>query len=312
VLLIDYGSMVAEPRDQAWPHNLQLSLLILLQELLTGALRHPEPLRPVALSPWGLPSPWREWVLDFWHKPLDEWSYAALAAALEQQLALPAVPAPALLPEQARQLAMEQGLDTVSTQLAYISWLATRQEPRVEAAEYHLKQARAQVEYLADTTRIQLAAAQARAEAAISTAEQAAQSAAEAARFAAEAAGKNHAAVESLLASSSWRMTAPLRQLASSLYRLRQWLRRRVLAGFNAWRRLLLALAGLVLRRPRLRALSLGLLERVPALQRYLETRLLSGPLQEPPGGEFDTEAPELQRARRQLQRAARNASRDA
>jgi dienelactone hydrolase len=45
------------------------------------------PLRPVTLSPWGLPQPWRGWLLGFWHKPLDQWRYADLATALQQALA---------------------------------------------------------------------------------------------------------------------------------------------------------------------------------------------------------------------------------
>ena len=124
--------------------------------------------------------------------------------------------------------------------------------------------------------------------------------AAQAARDAAAAACASEAAVADLLASSSWRLTAPLRLGKTLLQRAR----RLPAAAARVWQRLLAVTAGMVLRRPPLRGLGLALLARVPPLQRYLEARLLAGSAPSP-GEQPGEEPPELRRARRQLQRGA-------
>lgn len=81
--LIDYGSITTKPNDCAWPGNLFLSFLIFIKEVVTRQVDNPTPIRSTSISPYGLPEPYRAWVINFWNKPTKEWSFEYLHKTLE-------------------------------------------------------------------------------------------------------------------------------------------------------------------------------------------------------------------------------------
>lgn len=80
--LIDYGSISNLAQDCVWPRNIFLSFFIFVQELATGVVDDPEPLRTISISPYCLPSPYRNWAASLWHRPFSEWSFALMLQTL--------------------------------------------------------------------------------------------------------------------------------------------------------------------------------------------------------------------------------------
>lgn len=107
--LIDYGSIGSRPQDCVWPHNLFLSFLIFVREVVTGIVDDPDPLRTIAISPFGLPQPYRAWTTQLWRRPLGQWSFKLMHETL---IELPAVMAeePEMQPEEAWMSAMEEAV----------------------------------------------------------------------------------------------------------------------------------------------------------------------------------------------------------
>ena len=315
--LIDYGSIRDEPGDRAWPGNPWLSFIILVHELLGADLAHPEPLRTASLSPWGLPPPYRAWLLAFWERPFAAWSFAALRDALAQTLAeQPARDAAELLPGQAWARAVEQGLTTLSRHADYLQWSQAQQRADAEAQAYALRKLGERSER-AEDERLALREAQTGADARLAALEadgealrqalqerQALEEERQALQEELLARGEalEHLTRErdALLASASWRLTAPLRALVDAAGAAPGRLRA---AGYAA----LQALARFVLQRPRLRALGLRVLARLPGLERWLQRALLETEAP-PPGAAAGAPAPPpraLHRARLALARAA-------
>lgn len=75
VHLIDYGSISSKKQDCVWPENLFLSFFIFVREVVTGVVDDPNPLRSIAISPYGLPQPYRAWAEDLWKRPFGEWTF---------------------------------------------------------------------------------------------------------------------------------------------------------------------------------------------------------------------------------------------
>jgi O-antigen chain-terminating bifunctional methyltransferase/kinase len=274
VLLIDYGSVVPEPQDQAWPGSPYLSILILVHELVTGDIHHPEPLRPATISPWGLPQPYRNWAAELWQRPLGEWRFAHMHASLERVLASPIHDdmTDSRTPPQRWAAEIERAVSMHSRLFSYLHWQLEQHAARTSAAEFHSRQA----EVLAQEADARAQEADARAQEADARAQEA--------DARAQAAAQAEAA---LRASLSWRITAPLRVVHGALgnivpgqavmqntfHRLRQ-IPVRLRLGGHA---LLQGAARFALRRPRIRSLSLRLLARTPWLRRRLERALLGG-----------------------------------
>lgn len=82
VRLIDFGSIAPEPRDCMWPTNIFLAFLIFIQELTVRRVESLSPLRDVAITPSGLPEPWKSRLSMFWQTPVSEWSFAKLQQIL--------------------------------------------------------------------------------------------------------------------------------------------------------------------------------------------------------------------------------------
>ncbi len=81
--LIDFGSISGEPQDCVWPHNLYLSFMIFVKEVVTGYIDKPTPLREIAISPFSLPQPYADWLNGVWAKPVSSWSFQLLLDTLE-------------------------------------------------------------------------------------------------------------------------------------------------------------------------------------------------------------------------------------
>lgn len=80
--LIDYGAISPLKADVAWPGDLFLSFFILVREVVTGVVDDPSPLRTIAISPHGLPPSYRCWAWELWQRPLADWSFKGMYAAL--------------------------------------------------------------------------------------------------------------------------------------------------------------------------------------------------------------------------------------
>lgn len=83
VFLIDYGSISTESKDCAWPSNLFLSFFIFIKEVTTGEVDIPFPLRTISISPANLPNPYRDWAMNFWDRPMSEWSFQQMHDSLQ-------------------------------------------------------------------------------------------------------------------------------------------------------------------------------------------------------------------------------------
>lgn len=80
--LIDFGSIGTEPRDCVWPHNVYLSFMIFVKEVVTGFIDNPSPIREIAISPFSLPQPYAAWLNELWARPVEQWSFRFLHDSL--------------------------------------------------------------------------------------------------------------------------------------------------------------------------------------------------------------------------------------
>jgi O-antigen chain-terminating methyltransferase len=106
--LIDYGAISPKKRDCVWPEELFLAFLIFVREVTTGVIENFDPIRTVAISPYRLPEPYRQWTTSFWGRPLSQWSFQEMYETL---LELPTeVDAKPLLPNAAWINAIEEAI----------------------------------------------------------------------------------------------------------------------------------------------------------------------------------------------------------
>ncbi|MGD0275347.1 MAG: methyltransferase domain-containing protein [Syntrophales bacterium] len=82
--LIDYGAISNDQKDCVWPHDIFLAFLIFVYEVTTGQIAPPIPLRTVAISPYRLGQPYRNWLLLFWLTPADQWSFMLMQQLFTQ------------------------------------------------------------------------------------------------------------------------------------------------------------------------------------------------------------------------------------
>ena len=76
--LIDYGSISPEQSDCVWPHDVMLSFLIFLNELVTGKVAGPSPFRVPGFGLSSMPQPYREIALSVYAAPREEWTFEKL------------------------------------------------------------------------------------------------------------------------------------------------------------------------------------------------------------------------------------------
>jgi len=74
-LLIDFGSISKSFEDVSWPRNPYLSFFIFINEVVRGIAENPVPLRPIFVSPLSLPYEYQNWGKALWETPLDLWSF---------------------------------------------------------------------------------------------------------------------------------------------------------------------------------------------------------------------------------------------
>ena len=141
-ILIDYGSMVHEATDCAWPHNIYLAFILFLHELLSDKPVAPQPLRAVTFNPAQFPPPYADFVTRLWAEPRDNWSFALLRDLWHQtgqKRALASVP----LSWPAGELwanAIEQALQTLNVHLRHLENQVARAEAKVIQVEQQTHQ----------------------------------------------------------------------------------------------------------------------------------------------------------------------------
>ncbi|SEP89494.1 O-antigen chain-terminating methyltransferase [Ectothiorhodospira magna] len=135
VALIDYGAIVPQPVDRAWPGSPHLAVFILIHELVSGQVHHPEPLRPAAISPWGLPPPYRQWAARFWDTPPAQWRFARMRDSLQALLTQSPEEGPPLLPPQRWIADMEQAVDIHGRSIAFLHWRHDQYTQHVSSVE---------------------------------------------------------------------------------------------------------------------------------------------------------------------------------
>ncbi|QQB49316.1 methyltransferase domain-containing protein [Delftia acidovorans] len=82
--LIDCGSISEKPEDCVWPRNIFFAFIIFVYEVSKGIVEHPDPLRSMAISPYGLPEPYKTWIKSFWNRPMAEWSFGKMHDSLNK------------------------------------------------------------------------------------------------------------------------------------------------------------------------------------------------------------------------------------
>jgi len=82
--LIDYGAITENPKDCVWPHNIFLSFLIFLREVISAKVEETGSLRPAWFNPDSLPDPYRRAVWTLIQSPISEWSFAHLVEDISQ------------------------------------------------------------------------------------------------------------------------------------------------------------------------------------------------------------------------------------
>jgi O-antigen chain-terminating methyltransferase len=83
-LFIDYGSISSERKDCVWPYNAFLSFFIFVHETTKRVFDSPIPLRSIAISPFGLTQPYRDWARAFWSIPVEKWSFRLMQQELKK------------------------------------------------------------------------------------------------------------------------------------------------------------------------------------------------------------------------------------
>lgn len=253
--LIDFGSISNKPEDCVWPRNPYLSFFIFVREVVTGVVDDPVPLRTIAVSPFGLPQPYRAWITAFWSMPVSEWSFNRLYQLLLAH-ADGSTEAPALQPLELWMTAIEEALQA---HLAFGKHMLSEHHARVNQCELIAQQAEAKVQ---------------QAEAKIQQAEAKVQQA-EAKAHQAECFQKESLLqLQAMHSSLSWRITAPLRFAAGVALKtgvvLRTSANRALYRAMEFGQRPLARLMAVVLRKPFVAQRINTWLMRFPPLYQHL------------------------------------------
>jgi O-antigen chain-terminating bifunctional methyltransferase/kinase len=190
--LIDYGAISQRRSDCVWPHDIFLSFIIFMREVIDGAQERPVPLRPSWFNPDTLPQPYRGAVWAMLDSPVGERRFADLLENVERRQSNDSNAVPD----------RQSGLMVLLQATEEASRLYREHIDRLEGYWRASDDARSALSQVLDAVRAEAAAA--RAEAA------AASQAAAAARVEAELVQGRLTAV---LHSTSWHVTAPLRRV---------------------------------------------------------------------------------------------------
>lgn len=81
--LIDYGAFSSEKRDCLWPGNIYISFLFFVKELLKAPDILSEPIREIAVTPFGFPGHLSGWVERLSGISLKDWTFERMLDELE-------------------------------------------------------------------------------------------------------------------------------------------------------------------------------------------------------------------------------------
>lgn len=113
--LIDYGAISTDKHDCFWPHNIYISFLVFVKELLSAPQILVEPIREIAVTPYGFPGHLSYWVAALAKRPLASWSFELMLGELEAAFLDPG--AVAVEPENSREALLNM-LEEAVTALA--------------------------------------------------------------------------------------------------------------------------------------------------------------------------------------------------
>lgn len=113
--LIDYGAVSANNHDCFWPHNIHISFLIFVKELLSAPKIVVEPIREISVTPFGFPGHLSSWVAKLAKLPLASWSFELMLTELEAAFLDPGTAA--IEPESAHEALLNM-LEEAATALA--------------------------------------------------------------------------------------------------------------------------------------------------------------------------------------------------
>ncbi len=82
--LIDYGAISKDKKDCIWPRDIFLAFFIFVYEVTTGLIEFSDPVRMVAISPYRLKQPYRNWLFAFWSTPMEQWSFKLMQRLFSQ------------------------------------------------------------------------------------------------------------------------------------------------------------------------------------------------------------------------------------
>ena len=261
--LIDYGSISKKKEDCEWPFNIYFSFFIFIFEITGKIAGDIHPLRSIALTPGGYPHPYDTLLRKLWEIPLNEWNFG-LIKKLFTELDMGMEHAPQL--QEAWGTALEQALQTLklaqketATQLkaltAQTEGAAQQAQAQISQAESRIHQLEVQIAQ-AQALAVQAEARAARADAFINQVEARANQAED--------------ALNVLVNSRSWRMTAPLRCVrrlgVDGCSSVQRWVIRRAASGKAACRFVVVHTIQQVLRRPWLWASAKAMLRKWPWL----------------------------------------------
>lgn len=201
VHLIDYGSISATAKDCVWPGNLYFSFLIFVNEIATGRVDTPIPLRTISISPFSLPDPYRAWAVSFWEKPMSEWSFESMYQSLTESHRSSNS---TNLGEQPMTLWMHAIEEAIQTHKQHTSHLAPL--TKVDALHSEVKVLHAEIKALRSEAK---------------QAEAIAQHAETKAQEAVVASTQHLAHLQAVYTSRSWRITSPLRWMVTQAKLLR-------------------------------------------------------------------------------------------
>lgn len=80
---IDYGAISSRSVDCVWPDHLMLAFLITVREIVLGQVKEPYPTRRPLLDVNMLPARYKGAFLMVLEKPVEQWTFAALKAAVD-------------------------------------------------------------------------------------------------------------------------------------------------------------------------------------------------------------------------------------
>lgn len=83
--ILDFGSISSESDDCVWPHNIFMSFLVFIKEVMSGKVDLPE-IRQKSISPAGMPSDFKEATYKLWKTPTNSWSFKLFSECIQSSI----------------------------------------------------------------------------------------------------------------------------------------------------------------------------------------------------------------------------------